>query len=120
MTGPSWDLFFLALNPFTLATAILTGSLMGLLTYPFLWRLTSEFWPERWRLPGPWLTFLLTVTSIWPLAIAFYLSQTIAEFLEGYNTWPRILGRGIVFLVYVVAYSAGIALQRRRESKKEV
>lgn len=114
------DPFLVTLNPGTILTALVCGLLIGAAVYPVaLGRLLrlAGLSTDAARAVNDLVAVSILVMGV-PTGIAFYLSQTLVEYVEGFSTWPRILGRGIVFLVYVVSIAGGVLVGQRWASRR--
>ena len=112
------ELFWLALNWHTVTAAVLSGTMVGYLLYgPLVDHVleSAGFSTETRRTLRQIVPVLILGSGI-PVAVIFYGHQSLVEALDGQNTWPRILGRGIVFVVYIVSMAAGLWVRERRKA----
>jgi len=90
-----WTDIFYTLGPIEFAVAISIGVLVG---YVFL---------SQW--------FVSIVDALWTLTIVggvFFASEVTARWADGVPVWPRLIGIGLLWMVYVIASQGGIALRR--------
>jgi len=108
--------FLQAFSPYSIAAAVVSGVLMGG-AYSLM---VGLFIPKGQLRPTPLnVRGVVVATAVIGAAVgvAFYLGQGLAVALTEDQTWPRVLGRGTVFVVYIVAFALalGVRLHQTKE-----